>query len=111
MYYALEVDSTMMVALWDLALTQSKAIEKTYNYVVFILNYTSIHPMSVVRYKQSDMIMQVRSNVSYFSVTKACTIAGGYHYLSNDSKVPLYNGPIQNVCEIITNFMTFASEA
>ena len=33
-YYALEMDSTMLVALSDLAATQSRAIEQTYDDVV-----------------------------------------------------------------------------
>ena len=85
-YYALAVDSTMLVALSDLAATQSRDTEKTYYDVVWILNYSASHQTEVVRYKQSKMIIQFNSDVSYWSATKACSIAGGYHYLRNGSE-------------------------
>ena len=37
-YYALQMDFTMLVALRNLAATQSKAIEQNYDDVVWLLN-------------------------------------------------------------------------
>ena len=105
------MDSTILVALSNLAATQSKSIEQTYNNVVWFLNYSAIHPTSVVRYKHSKMILQVYIDASYLSVTKARGRAGGYHYLSDDSKYPPENGPIHNVYKIMTNVMALAAEA
>ena len=85
LYYSLSVDSTMLVALSDLAATESKATEQTYDNVVWILNYAASHPTVVVRYKQSNIVLQVHSDASYLSVTKARSIAGGYYYLSDNS--------------------------
>ena len=79
------MDSTMLVALRDLAATKSKATEQTYNNIVWLLNYAASHPTSVLRYKQSKMILRPPSDVSYLSVTKARSIAGGYYYLSDNS--------------------------
>ena len=56
------------------------------------------------------MILRVHSDDSYLSVTKAHSRVGGYNYLSVDSKYPPDNGPIHNVCKIITNFMALSSE-
>ena len=45
------------------------------------------------------------------TVTKAHIRVGGYHYLSDDSEDPPENGPIQNVCKIMTNVIASAAEA
>ena len=52
----------MLVALRDLASTQAKAYENTYDYVVWILNYSSSHPMAIICYKESDMVLQTHAD-------------------------------------------------
>ena len=47
----------MIVDLGDLAPTQDKETGKTYEYVVWLLNYSASHPMAIIRYKASDMIL------------------------------------------------------
>ena len=47
-YYALAVDSTMLVAPSNLAATQSNATEKTYDDVVWLFNYAARHPAAVI---------------------------------------------------------------
>ena len=111
LYYSLAVDSTIMVALSNLVETQSKATEKTYYNMVWLLNYAVINPTVVFRYKQIKMVLRFHSDASYLSVTKARSRAGGYHYLTDDSEDPPDNGPIQNLCKIMTNFMGSAAEA
>ena len=56
-FYALVVDSNILVALGDLTRTQSKSTNKSYNDVVRLLNHASRHPADITRYKQSDMIL------------------------------------------------------
>ena len=57
LYYDLAVDSTILVSLSDLTATQSKVTEKTYNNIVWLLNYAVSHPTTVFRYKQIKMIL------------------------------------------------------
>ena len=64
LYYALTVISTMFVALSNLASTQAKAKDKTYNNIVWLLNYAIIHPIDIVRYKKRNMIPRLNINVS-----------------------------------------------
>ena len=47
----------MIVALGYLASTQSKVTENTYHYVIWILNYAASHPVAIIRYKSSDMVL------------------------------------------------------
>ena len=76
---------------------------------MWLLNYAAIHPTSVVRYNQSNIILQVHSDASYLSVNKAHIRVGVYHYLSDDSK-KTDNVPIHNMCKIMTNCMASAAE-
>ena len=57
------------------------------------------------------MILQVHSNTSYLSATKTRNRAGEYHYLIDNSEDPPYNGPIHNLCKILTNVMALTEEA
>ena len=64
LYYALAMYSTILVPLSNLASTQAKDTEQTYNGVVWILKYTASHPEDIVRYNQSNTILQVHRSVS-----------------------------------------------
>ena len=57
LYYALVVDSTILVALSDLAATQSKSTEQIYSNIVWLLNYAASQPTSVARYKQKKILI------------------------------------------------------
>ena len=85
LYYYLALYSTILVALKYRDSTQAKATEQTYNDIVLLLNYASIHPAAVVSYKKINVIMWVHSDVSYLLATKARSRTGVYHYLSDDS--------------------------
>ena len=97
LYYALAVDSTILVSLRYLTSTQGNFTEKTYNAIVWLLNYADIHRTAVSRYNQSDLILQFHINVSYFLSINVCRRSGRYHYTSDDSGDPLENGFVHNV--------------
>ena len=78
MYYAREIDSTMLVALGSLAAAQSKRTETTAQKVTQLLDYCTTHPDAIIRYHQSDMILTVNSGASYLSEPKECSRVGGY---------------------------------
>ena len=48
LYYALTVDSTMLVALSNLTTTHSKVTEQTYDDVVWLLNYAARYQTALV---------------------------------------------------------------
>ena len=67
----------MLVAPGDLASTQAKATGKTYEDEVWLLNYAASHPMAIIRYKASDMILLIDAGASYLSVICVRIQAGG----------------------------------
>ena len=78
LYYALAVNFTLLVALGDHASAQTKASDDTWEKNVWLLNYAATHPDANITYNASDMCLHAHSDVSYLSVPKACSWAGGY---------------------------------
>ena len=63
---------TLLVSLSALVSTQSHGKEATGRSMAQLLNYCSTHLDAVVRYKKSDMILEIHSDASYLSESKAC---------------------------------------
>ena len=118
LYYAMAVDSTMLVALGSIAATQAKATEKTHDEIIWLLNYAASNPDASILYTASDMVLHIHSDGSYLSEAKARSRAGGHFFLSDLSalpnkqptKTPTPNGPIYSLSRIIRNVMASAAE-
>jgi hypothetical protein len=70
LYYARAVDPTMLVALVTIAAQQANGTEATADTIVRLLNYCATHPVSTIRYRASDMILRIHSDVSCLSKAK-----------------------------------------
>jgi hypothetical protein len=122
LFLARAVDCTMLVALGTLASQQAQGTAATMEALTQLLNYAATHPDPVVRFKRSDMQLEVASDASYLSETKARSRAGGYFYLSNQrphpesppkpgDPLPVTNGPIHVHCSIMPMIVSSAAEA
>ena len=78
LYYARAVDLTILVALNDIATESANPTERTMQKVHQFLDYMATHPNAVIRFRRSDMILNVHSDASYLSAGKARSHAGGY---------------------------------
>ncbi len=56
------------------------------------LDYTWTHPDAKIRYQAFGMILNVHSNASYLSASRAHSQAGGYFFLGS---IPVYGDPIK----------------
>ena len=114
LYYALAVYNTMLVALGDLALEQTRVTQKTLYAITQLLNYAATHPDATVRYNRSGMVIRIHSDVSYLSVPKAHSRACSDFFLSSNSNYPATctpNGPIHIIAKILCTVMGSAAEA
>ena len=72
------------------------------------------HPDAIIRYRASDMILNIHSDASYLSAPKACSQAGGYFFLGslprNGDPIRL-NGAIHITCTILKLVAALAAEA
>jgi hypothetical protein len=78
LYYARAVDLIVLPALSTVASDQASATETTEAHVQQLLDYLARHPDATIRYHKSDMILNIHSDASYLSETKARSLAAGY---------------------------------
>jgi hypothetical protein len=111
LYYARAVDSTMLVALGSLASKQTKATTNTMAAARQLLDYAATHPDAKIRFRHSDMILQVHSDASYLSESEARSRAGGISFLAGTDHDPNINGAIHVHSSIMKNVLSSATEA
>ena len=114
LFYARAVDLTILLALSDIAGQQENPTERTMQRVHQLLDYMHTHPDAIIRYRASDMILNVHSDASYLTAGKARSRAGGYFFLgslpSNTQAITL-NGNILITCTILKLVAASAAEA
>ena len=114
MYYARAVDLTTLVALSSIASEQTKATENTEKRVTQLLDYLHTHKDATVRYVASDMILNIHSDASYLSETKARSRLGGTFFMGGspiNGKPIQLNGPILIAASICKFVVASAAEA
>jgi hypothetical protein len=112
LYYARAVDPTVLMPLNDIATEQTKATEKTQAATNQLLDYLATHLDATIRYHASDMILHIRSDASYLSVSNARSRLGGLFFLGNKSpKQATLNGSILNVASVIKNVVASAAKS
>ena len=114
LYYARAVDPTILMALSAIAADQANPTELTLKRINQFLDYMATHPDAKIRFRASDMILNVHSDASYLSAPKARSRAGGYFFLGSipRDKQPIFlNGAIQIICTILKLVAASAAEA
>ena len=92
------------MALSKIAGQQAKPIKKTMEEVNQFLDYMASHPDAKIRYRASDMILNVHSDASYLTAPNARSRAGGIFFLRSLPKdgCPIcLNGTILVLCTIL----------
>ena len=114
LYYARAVDLTILAALSDIAAEQAQPTERTMKRVEQLLDYMHTNPNAVIRFRASDMVLNVHSDASYLSASRARSRAGGYFFLGSLPKngEPIFlNGNIAITCAILKLVAASAAEA
>ena len=102
------------MALSEISSQQSAPTENTMKRVNKFLDYMWTHPDAIIRYRASDMILNVHSDASYLSAPKARSRAGGYFFLGSlprDGDPIKLNGAIHVTCTILKLVAASAAEA
>ncbi len=114
LYYARTVNPTILMALLAIAAQHSAPTDETLTRVNQFLDYTWMHPDAKIRYRASDMILNIHSDASYLSAPKARSCAGGYFFLGSipqDTEPIFINGTIHITCTILNLVAASAAEA
>ncbi len=72
---------TVLMASSTVAMTQAKPTENTMEQCVQLLDYLATHADAKIRFYASDMIMNICSDVSYLSESKARSCACGHFFM------------------------------
>jgi hypothetical protein len=102
------------MALSEISSQQSTPTENTMKRVGQFLDYMWTHIDAIIRYRASDMILDVHSDASYLSASKARSRAGGYFFLGSlprDGDPIKLNGAIHVTCTILKLVAASAAEA
>ena len=82
--------------------------------VKHFLDYMATHPQAIIRYRASDMVLNVHSDASYLSAPKARSRAGGYFFLGSiprDHHPIFLNGAVHINSTILKLVAASAAEA
>jgi len=114
LWYARAVNLTVLMALSTIAGEQSKATENTEDTVEQLLDYLASHPNATIQYRASDMILNIHSDASYLSESKARSRACGHYFLGwvpKDGEPIKLNGAIFTLCNVLKWVVASAAEA
>jgi len=114
LYYARAVDMPVLMALSTIASEQTQGTELTLEKAYQVLYFLVTHPNAVVRFRASDMVMNIHSDASYLSEPKARSRACGRFFmgtLPKDGEPIKLNGAFHTLCSILRFVVASAAEA
>jgi hypothetical protein len=113
LYYVRGVDITVLMALSSIASKQTRGTTNTMAKAKQLLDYLATHPNATIRFQASDMVLNVHSNTSYLSETKAHSCAWGHFFMGwspKDGDPIKLNGAFFTLCTILRFVVALAAE-
>jgi hypothetical protein len=102
------------MALSSIAIKQSKGTTGTMEKAKQLLDYLATNADTTIRFKASDMIMNVHSDASYLSESNACSRACGHFFMGwspKDGDPIKLNGAFFTLCLILRFVIALAIKA
>ena len=110
LYYARAIEHTMLPALNELSTEQASPTNKTLKKLEHLVEYVVTHPDATIRYRASNMVMNVDSDAAYLVLPKAKSRIAGYCYFS-EANGTKYNAPFLLLCKTLKHVVTSTAEA
>jgi hypothetical protein len=104
------VNLTMLTMLSALAAEQAALTKRTMQKCLQFLDYLALQEEAIVTYQASNMKLAVHSNALYLSEPKAYSQAGGHMFMAGTEEIPINNGAVLNILQIIKAVMSSATE-
>jgi hypothetical protein len=104
LYYARAVYITVLMALSSIASKQTRGTTNTMAKAKQLLDSLATHPDATIRFRASGMILNVHSDASYLSKTKAHSRACGHFFMGwspKDGDPIKINGVFFTLCTIL----------
>ncbi len=112
LYYGRAIDETTLTALRSIASEQSRAMEMREVKCMQPLDYLATHLDTTIRSRASAMVLNIHSNASYFSESRAHSHLAGCFFLRDmpeDGKPIFLNGAIHVMCRILKTVVASAA--
>ena len=105
----------MLVALNDLASHKAKPTEAKKREAQHLLDYAAAHPLAIVLYYASDMVLQIDSDAAYLVLPGVKSWILGYYQLINTNEYVYFpnnvNGVILVECKKLRHVVASEAEA
>jgi hypothetical protein len=101
----------MLTALSAIVSKQAAPTEKTMQKCLQFLDYAALQEDAIVTYQARDMRLMIHSNALYLSEPKAQSRASGHMFMAGTEDIPINNGAVLNILQIIRAVMSSATEA
>ncbi len=114
LYYARAVNITVLMALSSIASEQTRATTNTMVKAKQLLDYLATHPNATIRFRASDMVLNVHLDASYLSETNAHSRACGHFFMGwspKDGDPIKQNGAFFTLCTILRFVVALAAKA
>jgi hypothetical protein len=114
LYYTRAVDMSVLMALSTIASEQTKGTKRTLDKAYQVLDFLVTHPNAVVRFRASNMVMNIILDASYLSEPNARSQASGHFFMGSlpkDGDPIKLNGAFHTLCSILRFVVVSAAEA
>jgi hypothetical protein len=75
------------------------------------LDFMATQEDAVLTYQASNMVLAIHSDALYLFEPKSRSRAGGHIFMAGKDKIPINNGAVLNISQIIWAIMSSAAEA
>jgi hypothetical protein len=110
-FLARAVDLTMLMPLSTLASKQVTPTKQTMEKCLQFLDYAALQEEAIITYHASNMKLAIHSDALYLSEPKARSRARGHMFMAGMEEIPINNGAILNISQIIKTVISSAAEA
>jgi len=111
LFLARAVDGGLLPALSSLTSQEANPTEKTVVLCKQFLDFMGTQEEAILTYQASDIVLAIHSNASYLSEPKSRSLAGDHMFMAGEDKIPINNGAVHNISQIIRAVMSSAAEA
>ena len=114
LYYGRAVEPTILVALNEIGMDQSKPTQNTVDQLDMLMDYLATYPNAVLRFYAGTMQLKAESDASYLVVRGAKSRVAGHFALDASMGTIIKstnNAPILTECSVLKNVVCSAAEA
>jgi hypothetical protein len=105
--YTQAVDMRVLMALISIAVDQTKGIDKTMGRCIQLLDYIATNEMAKIRFYASNMVLNIHSDVSHLTETRASSRACVHYFMGwmpKENESIQLNGAFHTISTIMINF-------